>query len=35
MEDVQGVYIHEKEIIGMYVHMGNEGTNSNGLGEGR
>jgi hypothetical protein len=35
MEDVQGVYNHEEEIRGMYVHMGNEGTNSNGHGEGK
>jgi hypothetical protein len=35
MEDVQGIYSHEEEIRGMYVHMGNEGTNSNGHGEGK
>ena len=35
MEDVQGVYIHGEYIRGMYVHMGNEGTNSNGHGEGK
>jgi hypothetical protein len=32
MEDIQGIYNHEQEIRGMYVHMGNEGTNSNGHG---
>jgi hypothetical protein len=35
MEYVQGVYIHEEEIKGMYVHMVNEGTNSNGHREGK
>jgi len=35
MEDVQGVYSHEEEIRGMHFHMGNEGTNSNGHGEGK
>ena len=35
MEDTQGDYIHEDEIIGMYVNIGNEGTNSNRHGEGK
>jgi hypothetical protein len=35
MEDAQGTYIQEDEIIGIDVHMGLEGTNSNGHGEGR
>jgi hypothetical protein len=35
MEDTQGAYNHEDEIRGMYVNMGNEGTNSNGHGEGK
>ena len=35
MEDVQGVYSHEEEVRGIYAHMGNEGTNSNGHGEGK
>jgi hypothetical protein len=35
MEDAQGAYIQEDEIRGMDVHMGIEGTNSNGHGEGR
>ena len=35
MEDVQKGYNHEVDIIGMRVHMGNEGTNSNGHGEGK
>jgi hypothetical protein len=35
MEDTQGVYNQEDEIIGMYVNMGNEGINSNGHGEGK
>jgi hypothetical protein len=35
MEDTQGAYIQEDEIRGMDVHMGNEGTNSNGHGEGK
>jgi hypothetical protein len=35
MEDVQGIFSHEEENRGMYVHMGNEGTNSNGHGEGK
>jgi hypothetical protein len=35
MEDVRGLFNHEEEIKGMYVHMGNEGTNSNGHGEGK
>ena len=35
MEATQGAYIHEDEIKGMHVNMGNEGTNSNGHGEGK
>jgi hypothetical protein len=35
MEYVQVFYSHEEEIIGMYAHMGNESTNSNGHGEGK
>ena len=35
MEDTQGAYIQEDEIRGMDVHMSNEGTNSNGHGEGK
>jgi hypothetical protein len=35
MEEAHGTYIQEYEIIGMYVHLGIEGTNSNGHGEGR
>jgi hypothetical protein len=35
MEYAQGDYNHEDEIRGMYVNMGNEGTNSNGHGEGK
>jgi hypothetical protein len=35
MEEVQGTYSQEDEIIGMDVHLGIEGTNSNGHGEGR
>jgi hypothetical protein len=35
MEYVQGIYSHKEEIRGMYVHMGNEGTHSNGHGEGK
>jgi hypothetical protein len=35
MEDTQGAYVHEDEIKGMYVNMGNEGTNSNRHGEGK
>jgi hypothetical protein len=35
MEDAQGAYNHEDGIKGMYVNMGNEGTNSNGHGEGK
>jgi hypothetical protein len=35
MEDTQGDYIQEDEIRGMDVHMGIEGTNSNGHGEGK
>jgi hypothetical protein len=34
-EDVQGIFIHEEENRGMYVHMVIEGTNSNGHGEGK
>jgi len=30
MEDAQGSYIHEEEIIGLYVNMGNEDIESNG-----
>jgi hypothetical protein len=35
MEDTQGDYNHEDGIRGMDVHMGIEGTNSNGHGEGK
>lgn len=35
MEEVQGTYSQEDEIIGMGIHLGIEGTNSNGHGEGR
>ena len=35
MEDTQGPYNYEYEIKGMYVNMGNEGTNSNRHGEGK
>jgi hypothetical protein len=35
MENTQGDYIHEYKIIGMDFHMGIEGTNSNGHGEGK
>jgi hypothetical protein len=35
MEDAQRTYSHEYEIRGMYVNMGNEGTNSIGCGEGK
>jgi hypothetical protein len=35
MEDTKGAYIQEDEIRGMDVHMDNEGTNSNGHGEGK
>ena len=35
MEDTQGDYNHEDDIRGMYVNMDNEGTNSNGHGEGK
>jgi hypothetical protein len=35
MEEAQGTYIQEDEIRGMDVHLGIEGTNSNGHGEGR
>jgi hypothetical protein len=30
MEEAQGTYIQEDEIRGMDVHLGIEGTNSNG-----
>jgi urate oxidase len=35
MEEAQGTYSQEYEIRGMDVHLGMEGTNSNGHGEGR
>jgi hypothetical protein len=35
MEEAKGTYSHEDEIRGMDVHLGIEGTNSNGHGEGR
>jgi hypothetical protein len=35
MEDAQGAYSQEYEIIGMDFHTSIEGTNSNGHGEGR
>jgi hypothetical protein len=35
MEYTQGDYIQEDEIRGMDAHMGIEGTNSNGHGEGK
>jgi hypothetical protein len=35
MEEAQGTYIQEDEIRGIDVHLGIEGTNSNGQGEGR
>jgi hypothetical protein len=35
MEEAQGTYIQEDEIIGMDVHLDIEGTYSNGHGEGR
>jgi hypothetical protein len=35
MEYEHGVYIQEYDIRGMNVHMGIEGTNSNGHGKGR
>jgi len=35
MEERQGAYSQADETIGMYVHVGIEGTNSNGLGEGK
>ena len=35
MEDAHGTYSQEDEIRGMDVHMGIEGTNSNGHGEGK
>ena len=35
MEYAQGAYSHEDDIRGMYVNIGNEGTNSNGHGEGK
>jgi hypothetical protein len=31
MEDSQGSYSHEEEIIGLHVNMGNVETNSNGI----
>jgi hypothetical protein len=35
MEYVHRIFSHEEENRGMYAHMGNEGTNSNGHGEGK
>jgi hypothetical protein len=35
MEYAKRDYSHEDEIRGMYASMGNEGTNSNGHGEGK
>ena len=35
MEYAHEAYNHEDQIKGMYVNMGNEGTNSNGHGEGK
>jgi hypothetical protein len=35
MEETQGTYSQEDEIRGMDVHLGIEGTNSNGHEEGR
>jgi hypothetical protein len=35
MEDAKGTYNQEDDIIGMDVHLGIEGTNSNRHGEGR
>jgi hypothetical protein len=35
MEYTQGYYNQDDEIRGMYVNMCNEGTNSNGHGEGK
>ena len=35
MEDTHRSYIQEYDIRGMDVHMGIEGTNSNGHGEGK
>jgi hypothetical protein len=35
MEEAHGTYSQEDEIRGMDVHLGIEGTNSNGHGEGR
>jgi hypothetical protein len=35
MEGARGTYIQEDEIRGMDVHLGIEGTNYNGHGEGR
>jgi hypothetical protein len=35
MEEAQGTYSQEDDIRGMDVHLGIEGTNSNGHGEGR
>ena len=31
MEDAQGSYNHEEEIIGLHVSMGNDETESNGI----
>jgi hypothetical protein len=35
MDDVQGFSVMKRRSEAMYVHMGNEGTNSNGHGEGK
>jgi hypothetical protein len=35
MEDAQRTYNHEDEVRGLYVSMGNAGTESNGHGEGK
>ena len=35
MEEAQGTYIQQDEIRGMDVHLGIEGTNSNGHGDER
>jgi hypothetical protein len=35
MKDTQGAYSQDDDIRGMYVNMYNEGTNSNGHGEGK
>jgi len=34
MEDAQRYYIHEEKVKGLYVSLGNAGTNSNGHREG-